>query len=63
MSSKKGSVGVVAVCVVIPVKTVLVVESCVVDTGMNLVVAEVCCVLAAVVTVITVESLDVSFLK
>ncbi len=60
MSSKKGSVGVVGVCIVIPVKTVLVEESCVVDTRMSLVVAEVCGVLAAVVIVITVETLDVN---
>jgi hypothetical protein len=61
MSSKKGSVGVVGVCVVFPVKTVLVEESCVVNAGMNLVVADVCSVLAGVVIVITVETLDVIF--
>jgi len=41
MSSKKGSVGVVGVCVVIPVKSVLVEDSCVVKKGTNLVVADV----------------------
>jgi len=61
MSSKKGSVGVEGVCVVFPVKTVLVEESCVVNAGMNLVVADVCSVLAAVVIVITVGTLDVIF--